>query len=142
MTVTVRSVRSGCAAGRVLDVDILEEAQRADAGARAVDQHAVEGVAFHQAEFAADHLVEGAGVADDVDLLDIDARALLDVEDQIDGVVVAVARDARMDFGEGIALGAGGVGQRVDRFLHRLGVVDVAARDRHQRAQATAASVP
>ena len=74
--------------------------------------------------------------------LDIDARALHDVEDQIDGLVVAVAGDARMHLGKGIALGAGRIGQRVDGLLHQFGVIDIAGLDRHQRAQSPCRSVP
>ena len=84
-------MRSGDVPRTSLDVDVLEEAERFDAGARTVDQHAVEGVAFDETEFAANDLVERARVADDIDLFDVDARALLDVEDDVDGVVVAVA---------------------------------------------------
>ncbi len=75
----------GLAAGNVPDLDFLEEAQAADTGARAVDQDAVEGVAFLQAELPPDHLVQGAAVAGDVDLFDIDARPLDDLERKIDG---------------------------------------------------------
>ena len=40
---------------------------------------------------AADHLVERAHVADDVDALDIDLRPFLDVEGDVDGMVFAIA---------------------------------------------------
>src|SRR6185437_5463842 len=123
----------GLAAGRVLDRDVLEEAERANAGPRAVDQHAIEGIALHQAEFPPDHLVERAGVADDVYLLDIDARSLVDLEDDVDRIVFAVAGDARMHFGKRVALGAGGIGERVDRLLDQIGVVQIAALDLDQR---------
>ena len=116
----------GLAAGHVLDVHVLEEAQAANAGARAVNQHAVEGIAFLQAELAADDAVQRAGVARNVDLLDIDARALDDLETQINRMGVLVALDARMDLGKGIALGARGVGQGVNRLLHRILRIGVA----------------
>ena len=76
-------------------VDVLEEAQRADAAARAVEQHAVEGVAFADAHLAADDAVERAGVADDVDALDEDARALVHFERDVDDAVFAIALDVR-----------------------------------------------
>ena len=44
-----------------------------------------EGVALGQPELAADHLVQRARVAGDVDALDVDARAFLDVEGDVDG---------------------------------------------------------
>ena len=123
----------GLAARIVLDIDFLEEAQAPDAGARAVDQHPVESVAFHQAEFPADHLVEGSRVAGNIDLLDIDARTLQYLEAHIDGMGIAVALDARMHLGEGIALGARRVGQGVDRLLHLLLGIDLAGLDGDQR---------
>src|SRR6185437_428264 len=63
-------------------------------------------IALHQAEFPPDHLVERAGVADDVYLLDIDARSLVDLEDDVDRIVFAVAGDARMHLCKRVALGA------------------------------------
>ena len=44
-------------------------------------------VAFDEAELAADHLIERAHVAIDVDPFDIDLRALLHSEDDIEGVL-------------------------------------------------------
>jgi hypothetical protein len=92
---TCRTVRSGRVARGVGDVDVLEEAQRLDLVLRAVDQHAVVGVAFGQQQLAADHVVQRLGVADDVDALDVDARAFLDVEGDVDGVGLRVGGIAR-----------------------------------------------
>src|SRR6185437_8153498 len=125
----------GRGAGRRLDVDILEETQRTDAGAGTVEQDAVEGIAFDKPHFTADDLVQRARVAGDVDTLDIDARSLVDLQDDVDGAMIAVAADARMDFGECITLRARGIGQGVDGFLDQFGVVGVAAVDRNARAQ-------
>src|SRR3546814_7199957 len=55
----------------------------------------VEGIAFDKLELAADHPVERAHVALDIDALDEDLGAFLDVVDDVDGQVVAVALDAR-----------------------------------------------
>ena len=63
------------------DLNLLEKAKIFDALLRALHLGGVEGVAFDQVEFAADHLVERAHVADDVDPLDIDLRPLLHVEE-------------------------------------------------------------
>ena len=125
-----------------LDVDILEEAERANARARAIDQNAVEGIAFHQPEFAPDHLVQRAGVAGDVDLLDVNARSLLNVEHHVDRVLAAIARDTRVNFSERIALGAGSVRQRIDGFVDQLGVVGASRHDRNERPQAARDKVP
>ena len=111
----VMTVRSGAVPGTLVDVDLLEEAEVADALLRAAQLRGVEGVAFDEPELAADHLVERAHVADDVDALDIDARAFLDLEGDVDRARVAVAVDARPDVDEGVAAVAERVGQRVDR---------------------------
>ena len=70
----------------------VEEAEVLDALARAAQQRGVEGIALVDPELAADHLVERAQIADDVDALDIDPRALVDHVVEVDralGVVLA-----------------------------------------------------
>ena len=52
---------------------------------RAAQQGRVERVALGQPEFAPDHLVQGAQIAADVDALDIDPLALVDVIVNVDG---------------------------------------------------------
>ena len=94
-----------------------------------------EGVALGKAEFAADHLVQRAGVAGDVDALDIDARAFLDVERQVDGVRVLVAPDVGADIDEGIAQRADRVGHRRHGLLDLVGVVPVALAHRQVALQ-------
>ena len=86
----------------------------------------VEGVAFDQAELAADDLVQGADVARDVDALDEHARPFADLEDDPDGLVFAVAVDARPDVDERIAEGADGLDQRVDGLVDLVGIVPFA----------------
>src|SRR3546814_4683862 len=86
----------------------------------------VEGIAFDKLELAADHPVERAHVALDIDALDEDLGAFLDVVDDVDGQVVAVALDARADVDEGIAKIADGVGERLDGLVDLAGVVPVA----------------
>src|SRR5690606_19369466 len=76
------------------------------------------------AELAPDHAVEGTGVADDVDALDEDALALLELEDDVDDAVGIVAFDPRHDVDEGVALLAGWVGHALDHPLDLAGVVD------------------
>ena len=80
---------SGADPGEVVMFDIVEVVEVLQPLPRAAYCLGVECVALRQAEFAADHLVLGAGVADDVDPLDIDARPLADIEGQIDGVLLA-----------------------------------------------------
>ena len=70
--------RSGALPGSALDLHGLEEAKRTQALAGRFDQQAVKGVALGQAELAPDDVVLGAEIADDVDALDIDARAFVD----------------------------------------------------------------
>ena len=67
----------GCGAGPALDLHRLEEAQHLQPLLGLVDHQRVVGIAFGQAELAADDVVARAQVADDVDALDVDARALV-----------------------------------------------------------------
>jgi hypothetical protein len=67
-------------AGRRRDVDLLEEAEIAEALLAAADLGGAERIALGQTEFPPDDLVERTGVARDVDALDIDARPFLDIE--------------------------------------------------------------
>ena len=65
----------------VVGLDLLEKSQILDAIFRALHLVGVEGIAFDQTEFAADHPVQRAHIAVDVDALDIDLGTLVDVED-------------------------------------------------------------
>ena len=80
-------------------------------------------------------LSQRAGVADDVDALDVDARAFFDLEDDVDGAIVLVAADARADIDEGVALRAGGQRQRIDALVDQFGVVLLAAVEADQLLQ-------
>ena len=82
------------------------------------------GVALGQSELAPDDVVLGAEIADDVDALDIDARAFVDDIDDAHGVGRLVALEARPNLAEGVTLLGHGDGQRLDRLLDLLGVVD------------------
>src|SRR5205807_9551719 len=93
----------GRRAGGVIDLDFLEKPEILDAVLRALHLVAVEGVAFDQAKFAADHPVQRAHVIDDVDALDIDLRTLVDIEGQVNRVVFAIAANLRLDLDKGIA---------------------------------------
>ena len=83
-TSTVTTVLSGAEPGLVGHLDFLEEAKIFDALLRALHLGCVERVALDQLELAADHLVECADVADDVDPLDVDLRPFLHVECDVD----------------------------------------------------------
>ena len=89
-----------------------------------LDQEAVKGVALGQAELAADDVILGTEIADDVDALDIDARAFVDDEDDIHDVVRLVAIEAGLDLAESVTLLRYADGQRLDRLLDLLGIVD------------------
>ena len=115
---THHAVRS--AAGLGVDLDRLEVAERAQAAARGLDQQPVEGVALGESEFAANHVVLGAEVADDVDALDIDARPLVDHEGDVDAAVDLVAVEAGSHLRKGIALLRGADGQGLGRLLDPL----------------------
>ena len=69
---------------------------------------------------------------DDIDAIDIDPRAFLDLEDHIDGVLCRVGRIARPYVDEGEAGGAGGEGQGVGRLLDFLVGVELPRLDRQE----------
>ena len=125
-TCTSRLVLSGDVAGRGGDIDFLEEAEVLQAILAAPHLRGREGVAFGQTKLSADHLVEGARVARDVDALDIDARSFLHVEGDVDRLVVLVAPDIGSNVDEGVAQRADRVGHRGHRLLDLVGVVPVA----------------
>ncbi len=108
------------AAGNLSDIDVLKEAQGLDLALGPVDQHAVIGVAFRDQQLAADHRIQGARIADDVDAVDIDARAFLDVEGQVHRTGLAVGRIVGLDVDESEAGGACGEGQGVGGVLDLL----------------------
>ena len=88
----------------VTERNALEEAQRLHAGAAPLDQEGVDRIALGHAELAADHVVLGLGVADDVDALDKNARALLDAEGDIDGAAGDITLGHSLHAGGGLAL--------------------------------------
>src|SRR5260221_10718587 len=121
--------------GRGRDVDLLEEAEVAQALLAAPHLGGAEGVALGETELAADHLVEGARVAGDVDALDINARAFLDVEGDVDREIVLVAPDIGPDLDEGVTQRANEVGQRRHGLLDLVGVVPFALSHRQVALQ-------
>src|SRR5207253_474771 len=112
-----------------------EDAKAANARARAVDENAVERIALHETELAANDLVQGARIARDVDLFDIDPGALIDLQDHVDGTGIMIAADARMDFGKGVTAGSRRIRQRIDGFLNQFAIVLIARLDLDQRAK-------
>ena len=94
---------------------------------------AVECVSLDQLKFAADHLVEGANVADDLDPLDVNLRALLDIEGNVDGMLFPVPGDVRLDFDKGITAVAEGIRQHRNRFFDSFGIVPVAGVNSQKR---------
>ena len=112
----------------VRDADLLEVAEIVQPALGAIDEHLVVGVALADIELAADDVVARAGVAADVDALDVDARAFLDHIADVDGAGRRIAHAGRANLGEGIAA-PGHLGGHVgERVLDRLGVVDLPGR--------------
>ena len=125
---------SGAEPGRIGDLDLLEEPEILDALLRALHLVGVEGVALDELEFAADHLVERAHIADDVDALDVDPRSLLHIEGDVDRCGRSRLRViSRFDLDKGVAAVAERVGQHRDRMFDLLGVVPVARVHGQQR---------
>ena len=83
--------------------NLLEEAEILDALLRSLHLSSVEGIALDQLELAAYHLVEGTNVANDVDPLDVNLRALLHAESNIDRVIFAISGDVGSDLDKRIA---------------------------------------
>src|SRR3546814_16940983 len=108
----------------------LEKAEVLHALARAAQLGGVEGIAFDKLELAADHPVERAHVALDIDALDEDLGAFLDVVDDVDGQVVAVALDARADVAEGKAKSTDGGGESLDGLVDLADGVQIATEGR------------
>ena len=105
------------------------------------DRFGAERVAFGQAELAPDDLVLGAGVADDVDAFDVDARPLADIEGQVDDVLDRIAGDARLDVHERIAAVVHGFLDQVGGAADRVAVVPVACGELQAGPQVVAAQV-
>jgi len=86
------------------DVDLLEEAQRRHAPLRVVQQRLVVGLALDDAQLAADDLVARLRVAADVDAIERDQIALLDLEGDVDGARLLVDGRGRRRVDVGVAL--------------------------------------
>src|SRR5262249_21962091 len=78
--------------GRYLDAFEITEVLEASLGP--IYQRAIVGIAFHDVEFAADHVIARARIPADVDPLDIGALRLGDGEEEIDSARLGVARRA------------------------------------------------
>ena len=124
--VVVSTALSGADPGEVRDLDIVEVVEVLQPLPRTAHRLGVERVALGQAELAADHLVLGARVADDIDPLDIDARALADIEREIDNVLLAVAVDPRLHLDERIAAVVNVQFHRIDAAADGVAVIPVA----------------
>ncbi|MNS54059.1 hypothetical protein D3C72_868390 [compost metagenome] len=124
-----------CAAPRFLDLDVLEEAEGAQIVARTLHQRPVEGVALADHQFATDHGIQGAGVADDIDPVDVDALAFLQIEGHVDRVGLRIGAIGRIDLDKGIARRARREGQGVDGALDTVAFVQIARADRQQALQ-------
>ncbi|MNE26278.1 hypothetical protein D3C80_1196360 [compost metagenome] len=122
----------GGAAARFLDLDVLEEAKGAEIVARPLDQRPVKGIALADHQFATDDGIQGAGVTDDVDPVDIDTLAFLQVEGHVDRVSLRVGAVARIDLHKGVARRACRERQRIDRALDTVAFIQVARTDRQQ----------
>ncbi len=87
-----------------LELDGLEEAERHDALAGALQEQRVDGVAFRDAQLPSDDVVTGLFVTRDVDALGVEGRAVLDGEVDADGLGLLVAYRHRLDAGKREAL--------------------------------------
>ncbi len=64
----------GSRARMPLDIDIFEDAEPLQALLGAIDHQRIVGIAFREPEFAPDHIILGARIADDVDAIDVNLR--------------------------------------------------------------------
>ena len=109
-----------------LDFDVLENAQPLQALLGAIDEHAVEGITFRKAEFAADHVILRAIVADDVDALDVNSRTFIDDIGNADRVGRRIRNRAWPNAREGVTLLSDRKRQRFRRLVDLGGIVNVA----------------
>src|SRR5207302_8912661 len=84
-------------------------------------------------KLATDDLVKGANIADDVDPLDIDLRALLDIEGNVDSMLFPVPGDVRLDVDKSVTAVAEGIRQHRNRFFDGFGIVPIAGVNGQQR---------
>src|SRR5712671_6264942 len=134
LDVDVEDDAVGCRSRVGRDLHLFEVAQVLQAALGPSNQRPVVGVAFGDIELAPDHVIAGADVAADIDLLDVDARAILDREGEADGVGLRVAISARTHRREGKTLPRRFDRHVLDGLLHRLGVEDLAWRHPQSRA--------
>ena len=79
--------------------------------------------------FTPDHIVTGAGIAADIDALDIGARTFVDGEDDRHGVLLEIAIAARAHDRERITATRRFDLHFLDRFFQRFGIVERAYGD-------------
>ena len=125
-TSTTSTMRSGAEPSSSRKSIFSKIVERGQPAAGALDDDAVEGVALVQQQLAADDLVFRAGVADDVDALDVDARTFDDVVGDVERARRLVALDVRIDAREDEALAGGLEREVLDRLVDAGGVVIVA----------------
>src|SRR5262245_22887614 len=125
----------GRRAGLVGDPDALEVVQVLEPTLGPVDEHAVVGVALGDVELAANDVVAGAGVAADVDALDVDAGALLEHEGDVDDARLEVAVATPPHLGEGVAALRHFDRDVLHGLFHLIGVVDGARAHAQASAQ-------
>src|SRR3569833_1222682 len=89
--------------GRRFHIHLVEITEALQAHARAVDLLGGNPAAFHLADFAAHHVVAGAGIAGAVAAAHIHTLVGIDEEGELDRALVAVEVGGRIDVGEGIA---------------------------------------
>ena len=117
------------------DLHVFEEVEVLQSPFGAIDQRAVIGVAFGKIEFTANHIVAGAGVAADIDALDIGSRTFIHGESDRNGVLLEIAVTARANHREGITAPRGLDLHFFDGFFQRFGVVEPTDADARVAAQ-------
>ncbi len=121
--------------GSVVTFTRLEEIEVLQAALGTIDQRPIVRVALGQIEFAADHIVTGAGVAAYADAFDVGSRTLVDGECDRNGMRLEIAIAARTHDREGVAAPRGLDLHFLDGFLQRFGVIERADVDAREAAQ-------
>ncbi len=94
--------------------------------AGAAEPGRIKGIAFDEPEFAADHFVLGANVADNFNPLNEHPRAFVDFENNVDGLVFTVTVDSRAHVNKGDAQFTDLIGQVGNGFVDHFDVIPVA----------------
>ena len=123
------------AARQLINGHVGEESQAPNAALRSVNQHSVKRIPLNEPHLPANNTIKGLLVTIDVDLFDIDPRAFVHLEGDINRLGLRVSVQTRVDINERIAVDTRGKCQRLFCVFNPLGIKDSACTDRYTSAK-------